>query len=237
MLEGLRSGGVRTEMVRIDPARKTGITVNIVRDGARIQVTYPGSMAQFSDADIPDVLLHGMTHLHVSGIYQAKALLPQVSALLDRAAGRGATCSLDCQWDPGQRWEHLDEWLPRIDWLFANADEARSMTRLSSAADALRVLAARTRCPVIKNGARGAMVMAGGVPKELPALGVEVVDTIGAGDNFDAGFLFGVIEQGMSTEDAARVANAAAGRSCAFRGGTQARSTWQDVRAFMETHA
>jgi sugar/nucleoside kinase (ribokinase family) len=193
-------------------------------------------MAQFSRADITDTLLDGMTHLHVSGIYQAKALLPQVTSLFDGAAERGATCSLDCQWDTSQRWEHLDEWLPRIDWLFANVQEARSMTRRVGAPDALRALAARTRCPVIKNGAGGAIVMADGAPREVPAPGVDIVDTIGAGDNFDAGFLYAVIEKGMSPVEAARVANAAAGRSCTFRGGTQARSTWQDVRTFMETH-
>jgi ribokinase len=236
MREGLGASGVRTELVRIDPAQKTGLTVNLVRDGARIQVTYPGSMAQFSLADLPDALLDGAAHLHVSGIYQAKALLPQVSELLAKAAAHGATCSLDCQWDPSERWEHLDEWLPRIDWLFANSQEARSMTRSAGSSDPLRALAERTRCPVIKNGSAGASVMADGRRLELPGFAVEVVDTIGAGDNFDAGFLYAVIEKGMTPPDAARMANAAAGRSCTFRGGTQARSTWQDVRAFMETH-
>jgi sugar/nucleoside kinase (ribokinase family) len=235
MLDALRECGVRTDMVRVDPSQKTGVTVNIVRDGARIQVTYPGSMAAFRLADIPDGLLDGMSHLHVSGIYQAKALLPQVSELLAQAAGQGATCSLDCQWDPSGQWDRLDEWLPRIDWLFANADEARSMT--GRGPDALRALADRTRCPVIKNGPGGASVMAGGRRLDIPAARVEVVDTIGAGDNFDAGFLYAVVEMGMAPADAVRAANAAAGRSCTFRGGTGARSTWRDVLSFMEERA
>ncbi len=233
MRDGLQECGVRTDMMRIDPSLKTGVTVNLVRDGARIQVTWPGSMGKFSLADIPDGLLDGMAHLHVSGIYHAKALLPQVSDLLARAAATGATCSLDCQWDPAGRWEHLEEWLPRIDWLFANADEARSMTGRAGPADALRALADRTRCPVIKNGAAGASVMADGRRVDQPAPRVEVVDTIGAGDNFDAGFLYAAIEMGMAPPDAVRAANAAAGRSCTFRGGTLARSTWQDVISFM----
>jgi sugar/nucleoside kinase (ribokinase family) len=155
--------------------------------------------------------------------------------LLARAAERGATCSLDCQWDPSGRWHHLDDWLPRIDWLFANAEEARSMTRPS--ADALRALADRTRCPVIKNGPAGASVIADGRRLDVPASPVDVVDTIGAGDNFDAGFLYAVVELGMALPDAVRAANAAAGRSCAFRGGTRARTTWRDVLSFMEKRA
>ncbi len=106
------------------------------------------------------------------------------------------------------------------------------MTR--GASDPLRALAARTRCPVIKNGADGASVMVDGRRLDLPATRVEVVDTIGAGDNFDAGFLYAAIEKGMTTAEAARVGNAAAARSCTFRGGTQARSTWQQVRDFMK---
>jgi len=234
MLEGLRSAGVHTEMVRIDPDLKTGLTVNLVKDRERIQVTYAGSMGLFRLEDIPDALLDGMAHLHLSGIYQAHALLPRITELLERAAARGATCSLDCQWDPGERWEHLDEWLPRLDWLFANSQEARSMTH--GAPDPVRALAARTRCPVIKNGADGASVMVDGRRLDLPATRVEVVDTIGAGDNFDAGFLYAVLERGMTTAEAARVGNAAAARSCTFRGGTQARSTWQQVRDFMDAH-
>jgi len=61
-----------------------------------------------------------------------------------------------------------------------------------------------------------------------------VVDTVGAGDNFDAGFLYGMLERGMTVLDGARFANAAAARSCMFRGGTGSCSKASDIDAFVE---
>ncbi len=229
----LSEAGVRTELAIRDARVKTGVTVNVVQGRGRGQVTFPGAMDAFSAAHVPPRMFHGMRHLHVSGVYQARSLLPDVAGILARAAEAGATTSLDCQWDPTQRWENLDAWLSRVDWLFANAQEARSMTGGAGAADAARLLAMRTRRPVVKAGAEGAWIVDGEGARRVPGYAVRVVDAIGAGDNFDAGFLYAVIEKGMALPDAARFANAAAARSCAFRGGTDARSSYRDVMDFM----
>jgi ribokinase len=236
MIEGLESCGVHTRLVRRDPGEKTGVTVNLVRGAGRYQVTYPGSMERLSVADIPDELFRDLRHLHVAGVYQAKTLLPGIGALLRRARSAGATTSLDCQWDPTQRWEHLREWLPDVDWLFANEVEALSMTALAGhgAVEALEALTEMCACPVVKRGPLGAILMADGRPLSVPGVKVPVIDTIGAGDNFDAGFLYAVTEGGMPLPQAARFAVAAAGRSCTFRGGTAARSTLKDIQRFME---
>jgi sugar/nucleoside kinase (ribokinase family) len=237
MLESLASCGVHTGLVRREAAEKTGATVNLVEDAGRYQVTYPGAMGRFSLSDVPDELFRGMAHLHVSGVYQAASLLPDVAALLARAQRAGATTSLDCQWDPSGQWEGLSQWLPRVDWLFANEEEALSMTRRTGdALEALEDLARRCKCPVVKRGAHGATLMVEGRPVTVASPTVSVVDTIGAGDNFDAAFLHAVIEQGLPLPECGRFATAAAARSCTFRGGTAARSTLQDVQRFMETN-
>ena len=234
MRSRLKEAGVRTRTVARDPERRTGVTVNIVQENGRSQVTYPGAMGAFSAAHIPPNLFRRARHLHVSGIYQAVALLPDVTGVLARAADAGATTSLDCQWDPSERWDNLDAWLPRVDWLFLNEQEARSITGQADPPRALRALAARTRRPVLKAGPAGAWVMDGSTELHAPGQGVTVVDTIGAGDTFDAGFLFAVLEKNMDVGAAARFANAAAARSCTFRGGTAAASSYEDVVRFME---
>jgi sugar/nucleoside kinase (ribokinase family) len=230
----LSEAGVRTGLVARDPGGKTGVTVNLVQAQGRSQVTFPGAMGAFSGAHVPARAFRRLRHLHISGIYQAQSLLPDVAGLLRRAAAAGATTSMDCQWDLTERWENLDEWLPRLDWLFVNDQEARSMTGEADSRRALRALASRTRRPVLKAGPAGAWVMDGETELRVPGHAVTVVDTIGAGDNFDAGFLFAVIEKGMETAAAAQFANAAAARSCTFRGGTAAASTFNDVVRFME---
>jgi sugar/nucleoside kinase (ribokinase family) len=214
---------------------KTGVTVNLVQGLKRSQVTYPGAMGRFSTPHIPAMLFHELAHLHVSGIYQLRSLLPHVAGIMERAAEVGATISLDCQWDPTERWGYLDAWLPFVDWLVVNEQEAVSMTGSPGAAGALLSLASRTRCPVVKAGAAGSWVVEDGKAVPVPAYRVDVVDTIGAGDNFDAAFLFAMLEKGMALREAARFANAAAARSCTFRGGTDARSSFPDIIRFMET--
>jgi len=229
MLQGLESFGVRTTEVRRRADVQTGVTVNLVQGSARTQVTYPGSIAAFSAADVSDRALEHAAHVHVSGVYQAKALLPGVDAVLRRAHAVGATTSLDCQWDPSERWELLSDWLPHVDWLFANDQEALSITGRTTLEEALSELAGRTRCPVIKQGARGATAVVDGRPLRDAARTVAVVDTIGAGDNFDSGFLFATVERNLTVPAALGFANAVAARSCRFRGGTAARTRWQDI--------
>lgn len=192
-------------------------------------------MGDFCARHVTDSLFDGIGHLHISGVYQTKALFPDVASLLARAHRAGATTSLDCQWDPTERWDGLAAWLPLTDWLFANEHEALSMTGRSSVSDALRALSGRTSCPVIKCGASGARLLMGGTEMHAPARAVSVVDTIGAGDNFNAAFLYARLAREQSLLDAVIFANAAASRSCMFRGGTDARSSFDDVTRFMET--
>ena len=111
------------------------------------------------------------------------------------------------------------------------------MTGSPGPAEALLSLSARTRCPVVKAGTAGSWVMENGKAVLVPVFSVEVVDTIGAGDNYDAALLFALLEKGMTLREAARFANAAAARSCTFRGGTDARSSFQDIVRFMESRS
>lgn len=235
LLEGLAERGVRTDAVRSEPRLRTGVTINLVSGTARSQVTYPGAMAEFALEDVGPGVFHDLRHLHISGIFQAYAMLPSLSEVIRRARAAGATVSMDCQWDQTERWERLDEWIPSVDWLFANADEACSMTGRRLPDEALEALAARTKCPVVKTGEKGALVWMDGCPAAVPAPRVDIVDTVGAGDNFDAGFLYAVIEEGMLLVDAVRFANAAAALSCTFRGGTGGSSSAEQVSAFMRS--
>jgi len=235
MVERLAEAGVRTEGLCRDRTATTGVTVNLVEGNQRYQITYPGAMGIFCGRHVTDSLFDGIGHLHLSGVYQAKALFPDIASLLARAHRAGATTSLDCQWDPTERWDGLAAWLPLTDWLFTNEQEALSMTGRSSVADALRSLAVRTSCPVVKCGASGARLFIDGTDTHLAGRAVPVVDTIGAGDNFNAGFLFAHLVRRQPLLTAATFANAAAGRSCMFRGGTDARSSFDDIMHLMDT--
>ncbi|HLV00097.1 MAG TPA: carbohydrate kinase family protein [Acidobacteriota bacterium] len=233
MLRGMKSFGVNTDLVRRTHKVRTGVTVNLIYEDTRSQVTYPGTIAEYDGSELTEELLGRFDHLHLAGPYQQTRFRPRISVVLDLARRLGKTTSLDTQWDPTETWEFLDDWLPVLDYLFLNEDEALSFTGVADPEKALLKLAGRTAMPVIKLGPRGALVICDGQPVRIPAKKVEVVDTTGAGDTFDAAFLFGRLEKGMDVIAAARFGNAAAGRSCTFPGGVEARSSYEAVLEFI----
>jgi ribokinase len=232
MLESMNSFGVNTELVRRTDRVKTGVTVNLIYGNTRSQVTYPGTIAEFSGDDIDAAVLEGFDHIHFAGPYGQKRFRPHIERLLCQAAALGASTSLDTQWDPEETWEGMAEWLPLLNYLFVNQDEALSFSKAPNVEEACRWLAARTRFPLVKVGADGAWLVADKEPRRIPSFPVEVVDTTGAGDTFDAAFLFATREKGMGPAEAVTFANAAAARSCRFVGGVAARSTYEEVLAF-----
>jgi ribokinase len=232
MLKSMKSFGIDTSLVRRTDRVKTGVTVNLIYGNTRSQVTYPGTIAEFSGEDIDGEVLEGFDHIHFAGPFSQKKFRPHIERLLGLAANRGASTSLDTQWDPQETWEGLERWLPLLDYLFVNQDEALSISKMPDIEAACRWLAARTPFPLVKVGAEGAWLVIEGEPRRIPSFPVEVVDTTGAGDSFDAAFLFADRIAGMPPLEAARFATAAAARSCRFVGGVAARSSYQDVRDF-----
>ncbi len=234
MLRGLAEFGIHTDLVRRTDAVRTGVTVNMIHANTRTQVTYPGTIAAFDGSWLDAGALAPFDHVHFGGVTLLWNLWPRITPLLEAARKRGLTASLDYQWDATEQWRYMDEWMPLLSFLFLNEDEARSVARAASPEDALRSLAARTACPVVKIGKEGCLIWENGSVVHVPPVRqVEPVDTTGAGDTFDAAFLFATLEKGMPLREAAAFANAAAARSCMFIGGTAARSSCADVLAFL----
>jgi sugar/nucleoside kinase (ribokinase family) len=233
MLKGLAEFGVDTSLVRHTRTVKTGVTVNLIYKNTRSQVTYPGAIEAYDGAGLDAVSLAGLAHVHFGGVYLEHGLRPRIAEILRTAAALGATTSLDPQWDSAERWEFMDQWLPLLTWLFVNSDEAVSITGAASAEEALTQLAGRTRCPLVKVGKDGALAWMNGEVVPVRGREVAVVDTTGAGDSFDAGFLYATLERQQPLLEAVRFANAVAARSCLFTGGTAARSSCRDIEAFL----
>jgi sugar/nucleoside kinase (ribokinase family) len=115
--------------------------------------------------------------------------MPELQAIARR---RGMTVSLDA-WG-GPAWSSsrpLADVLAGADVLFANETEIAAMTGDEDPERALDRLAELCGCVVMKRGAAGALALAGGQMRAVPADPVTIVDTTGAGDSFNAGFLLG----------------------------------------------
>jgi sugar/nucleoside kinase (ribokinase family) len=233
MLRGMHEFRLNTDRVQRSTKVRTGVTVNMISGNTRTQATYPGTIEEYDGAGLEEASLAGLNHIHFAGVYLETNLQHRIRCVLETARRLGMTSSLDPQWDSSERWEHMDEWLPLVTYLFVNSDEAASITKEAEPEAALRALAGRTAMPLVKLGRDGALVLSGGEPVQVRGKTVTPVDTTGAGDTFDSGFLYATLEKKMPVVEAVRFANAAAARSCLFVGGTSARSSYQDVLDFM----
>lgn len=127
------------------------------------------------------------THVHVAiGPDTPEAWVP----VLIRLRARGLTTSWDFGWHEDlPRRSGFAPLLRQIDWVFLNEREALHYAGTSRWDRALARWPSMAAQVVIKRGARGAVLLSGGAELRVPAAPVEVVDTTGAGDAFNGGFL------------------------------------------------
>jgi len=233
MVNGMVDFGIDTSLVVRTADISTGVTVNLIHDQMRTQVTYPGTIAEFGPEHFKPEDLLGFDHVHTGGLYLQNRLIGAISSLLKFAREHEITTSIDSQWDVSEQWSHLHDWLPDLDFFFCNEDEALSITRSKTPEDACRILSGLTACPVVKIGSQGALFYQNQQVIRIPSTDIEIIDNTGAGDAFDAGFIYARIEKGMDLMEAIRFANGVAARSCLSVGGVNARSSFADVIQFL----
>ena len=231
VLRRLQECGVDTRHVRIDPTVKTGLGLTLCRpNGDRSILTYGGSLNAIQPEDVTDRFLRSGRHLHYSSYYLQTNLLPAVPDLFRRARALGLTISLDTNWDPAETWDGgLAAALTAVNLFLPNEQEALAITRAPSRAEALDRLAATVPAAAVKCGAQGAEVAAGSVRLRIPVEPVSsVVDTVGAGDCFDAGFVAGWL-RGLDLAACAEIANACARATLSAPGGVAGQLHAADV--------
>lgn len=232
MLDEMQKRNVDTSNVIVRGNSKTGLSVILNRDADRSILTYPGAMADLQTSDIPNDLLAQARHIHVASYFLQTRLQPQLPVLFNRAHSLGLTTSLDTNYDPTEQWTGFDELLAATDIFFPNKTEALSITGSEGIESAAKKLARRSKVVVIKLGADGAMLQRGDQAIAAPSIAVNVVDTIGAGDSFDAGFLYGYLNH-WDMERSLRLAAICGALSTQTSGGTAAQPTFEQALAFL----
>lgn len=220
--ERLAKAGVDLGGVRRSRTANTGITMWHSRKGRRAGLTYPGALALLRAADVPEARLKTARHLHVGHYFLLTNLHRQAPALFRKAQRLGLTTSVDCNDDPSGKWDsRLWDVLQHTDIFFPNEQEASLLTGEKNPERAALELARLARVVAVKRGAKGALIASAGTLLRFPAVKTKVVDTTGAGDSFNAGFLSRFL-RGASLEDCARAGVQAAARSVRHIGGTAA---------------
>lgn len=200
--EALRRAGVDTGGVETLGGERTGITVAIVRpDGERAFVSDFAALHRFDEGVLERCAkrLLGLPILALCGLNALPGLaLPPVGRLLGEARAAGSRTVLDTGWDPGgwprERLEGLRALLREVSAFLPNRDEAREITGHESPPQAARALRDMgVELAVIKLGAEGCFALGADGEESLPARSVEVLDAVGAGDVFNAGFMAGML--------------------------------------------
>jgi len=188
--ERLTERGVTLIQPRTATGLPTGLSVILTPpEDDRAILTLPGTIPTLRPADVTDEHLAETRHLHVASLYLQPQLAAGLAGVFERARARGVGTSLDTNWDPAEKWESIAEILAFTDVFLPNANELMAITGLDSADAAAASLVANGATVVMKDGARGARAWWPGGACAAPGETVEVVDTTGAGDSFNAGFL------------------------------------------------
>ncbi len=233
----LARAGVDTSFVKRDPQSKTGLTVSITSSKDRALVTYLGAIATFQAADIDAGAMDGCRHLHVSSYFLQQGLQKDCRALFAAAHARGLTTSLDPGFDPSEKWQSgLRETLEETDVFFPNEVELRGLGGSPDPADCLGRLENGRTLIVAKLGADGCMVLDRGNPLHVPAFPVSPVDTTGAGDSFNSGFLHAWV-RGLPPSEALRFGAACGALSTRAVGGTGCQASLEEAEAMIHATA
>jgi sugar/nucleoside kinase (ribokinase family) len=191
MLEEMTRHGIDVSSVRVDSTQPTGLSVILNRGGERSILTYPGSISALKAAEVTEDMLCQSRHLHVASYFLQTALQPGLPDLFKRARNLRLSTSLDPNWDPAGIWTDFNELLCLVDVFLPNENEALALTAEETVIQALIALGRFGGTIAIKRGRLGGVAYQGAQTASVEALPMQVVDTVGAGDAFDAGFVFG----------------------------------------------
>jgi sugar/nucleoside kinase (ribokinase family) len=233
VLESLQKNKVDISMIKVDDSLGTGATVILNVDEDRANTTYPGAMDYLTIDDIGDDELKKARHLHFSSYFLQPGMWGSLGDLFRKAKANGLTTSFDMQWDPKETWKlDVADVLPHVDVFLPNETELKLLTGKDTMDEAIEAVKEYANILVIKRGNKGSVVFCEGQLVEMPAfLNKNVVDAIGAGDSFNAGFIYKFI-QGKEIAECQKFGNLTGAVSTTAAGGTTA---FEDYERFKQT--
>ena len=217
-------------------AQSTGVTVLLHHGKERHILTYLGTMAQLTVADLDIDYLKSARHFHLSSLFLQRGLWPGLPDLLRGLKAAGLTVSLDTNDDPEDNWDGvINELLDLVDILLPNDSEICRIAHRNTLEESLSALAPRVPCIAVKCGAQGSIVQMGKERMTSQPVTVTPVDTIGAGDSFNSGFLAAWLK-GLPPETCAHAGNITGALSTLRPGGTESFRDQALLREFLGTH-
>lgn len=195
LLADLCAGGVDVSLVQTDANATTGtVFIVVTPNGERTMFGFRGANVYLDLESVSQLWLRDARHFHLSGYALLESPQREVALwVLEAARCSGLSISLDAGLVTLIQQNHLvRSLLPNIDLFLPSLDEAELLTGTRDATMAIIQLQERgAKAVALKLGKEGCMI---GAEEDIflaPAFAVEVHDTTGAGDAFNAGLIAG----------------------------------------------
>jgi sugar/nucleoside kinase (ribokinase family) len=233
MRHSLEEFGVDTSGIVEDNVTPTGLSIILSRGSDRAILTFPGTIPCLRFSEIRLDLLAQARHIHLGSYFLQRALRFEVPNLFDIAHQNGLTISLDTNYDPSAVWnEGIDILLQKVDIFLPNEYECQAISGKNNLEEAVDYLGKIVKLLGVKLGERGALLRHNSKQYQEKSIQVDVVDTVGAGDTFDAGFIYGYLA-GWNPARILKFATICGSLSTRKAGGTTAQPTLEEVLNFL----
>ncbi|MCL2360232.1 MAG: carbohydrate kinase family protein [Defluviitaleaceae bacterium] len=232
ILDCLKKDGVDISAIR-SSQQQTALTLCLNKDGGdRSILTYMGAMDMVQPSWLEE-LLPQTKHLHICSYYLLKGLQSAYPDILRKAKELGVTVSLDTNWDPEEKWDGgIKNILPHVDIFLPNENELMLITGKGNVQDALSYLGKLVPTIAVKCGEDGAYAYCEGKVYKCDAMKVSIADTVGAGDSFNGGFIYGFLN-GLPMEDCLKAGTTCGSLNVTQPGGTAGQPNLADLQIYI----
>ena len=234
MINELNKKSINTDGVIIKPSIKTGLSVILTKKNDRAILTHLGSIPELIYSDINFEIIAQSKHLHLASYFMLDNLRPDLSKLFDQVKELGLSISIDTNYDPKELWNGgINDLLKIVDIFLPNQNELLAITKQKNLETAIVEINKLVPIVVVKMGKEGAIGKMVNKPQALaPSVEVDVVDTVGAGDSFDAGFIYGYLKQ-FDLMHSIQIAIVCGSLSTRKPGGTSAQPDFDEVKEYL----
>ncbi len=232
LIKKLESFGADTSNLIIEDNSDTGITVNLSYEKDKFQISSLKLIFSLEAGEISLKDLKGTGIVHFTSYYVMNGLKKGYCGLIDsiREKYKDIKISMDTNDDPENKWgDEIYKILEKVDIFFTNEKEAINISKKSNAYDAMNKLSDHVDTVIVKLGPRGYIARAGNREYKDKAIQVAYKDSTGAGDNFNAGYIFGLLN-GLSMSRCLDIANICGGITTEYLGGAGNHAKFEKIK-------
>jgi sugar/nucleoside kinase (ribokinase family) len=233
MRNSLEEYGIDTQSIIETDEIPTGLSIIFSKGSDRAILTFPGAIPSLSCTDIPLDLLMQSRHLHIGSYFIQKALHSGLPNLFYQAHKYGMSISMDTNYDPAGSWNgDFKILLPQVDIFLPNEFECQAISGKPNLDEAVDYFEKMVKYLGVKLGDKGALLSYESKQYRERCIQVDLVDTVGAGDSFDAGFVYAFLA-GWDPVHILKFANICGSLSTRKAGGTAAQPSLEEALSYL----